>query len=572
MRLLFVPVLFIISLFHGKCAHTRSRTTSPIIRSCFRSSARLSTMFHLICAMLMIIILSCLPSRADCSQPHNNSVAHTNKSTGEELGVTIEGHAQEDVLSRSILNAKPTPLALASGRRLASDSSQICPIFSINNEDAKSSGTPSIDSHGNSSGTTLHNMCMCYNVESRDVFVECVLSSIDMINTTLNYLQQSHYTVRSLNIYKLANYPSESLPNYLFRTFTSISELHIGSTNLTKIGSEFTFAGLESSLQKLSFVNSGITSLSKSILSKLKHLNHLDIQANKINQLESYAFYGLPLVSLNLQNNLLESLHEYSFGGLENTLDELNLNNNRLGSFPLAALRRLRKLQTLRLQSNRIALIPDDGFTRLTMLETLDLQWNSLTHLNSRSFITMPKLRTLYCSNNQLTIVSDSSIFAQLYHLETLDLSWNRLRVVNLDGLSSIQTLDLSFNHLHDLRLQGMQGLRELFASNNNILHLSSATFLNTTALEALYLQHNSIQSIGYNTFHLLANLHVLDLSYNSLKKLPASMFKHSDRLVSLYLDYNYLTDSGLEPGIFQELVSVMVELPRQIGFVCLVC
>ncbi|XP_017489687.1 PREDICTED: TLR4 interactor with leucine rich repeats-like, partial [Rhagoletis zephyria] len=249
-----------------------------------------------------------------------------------------------------------------------------------------------------------------------------------------------------------------ALPESLFEAFSSISELHI-SSNFSQIGNDLTFAGLEESLRSLSFVNSQITTIPKSALSKLRQLQSLDIQANRIATLDSYAFYGLPLRTLNLQNNIIESLHEFAFGGLENTLEELSLIGNRLSNFPLFALRRLRKLLSLKLQSNLITQIPDDGFTRFTLLETLDLQSNAIRHLSSRSFITMPKLKTLYASNNLLTVVSDSSIFAQLHYLETLDLSLNRLRVVNLDGLESVRTLDLSYNHLHDLRLQGMLGL-----------------------------------------------------------------------------------------------------------------
>ena len=376
------------------------------------------------------------------------------------------------------------------------------------------------------------------------------------LRATLRHLQPHRSSVRSLSLYRLnQSRPMAALPESLFEAFSSISELHI-SSNFSQIGNDLTFAGLEESLRSLSFVNSQITTIPKSALSKLRQLQSLDIQANRIATLDSYAFYGLPLRTLNLQNNIIESLHEFAFGGLENTLEELSLIGNRLSNFPLFALRRLRKLLSLKLQSNLITQIPDDGFTRFTLLETLDLQSNAIRHLSSRSFITMPKLKTLYASNNLLTVVSDSSIFAQLHYLETLDLSLNRLRVVNLDGLESVRTLDLSYNHLHDLRLQGMLGLRELFASHNNILQLVNETFLNCSSLEVLYLQHNSIHSILYNAFHRLNELRVLDLSYNQLRQLHSALFKYTNQLQSLNLDHNLISDAGLESGIFQELVS----------------
>ena len=445
--------------------------------------------------------------------------------------------------------------------RVSNSSSSVSSESAQTADQSGSSADPSAAASSSSSPPSppagVRNPCRCYgSAESSGIFVECASASMGQLRATLRHLQPHRSSVRSLSLYRLnQSRPMAALPESLFEAFSSISELHI-SSNFSQIGNDLTFAGLEESLRSLSFVNSQITTIPKSALSKLRQLQSLDIQANRIATLDSYAFYGLPLRTLNLQNNIIESLHEFAFGGLENTLEELSLIGNRLSNFPLFALRRLRKLLSLKLQSNLITQIPDDGFTRFTLLETLDLQSNAIRHLSSRSFITMPKLKTLYASNNLLTVVSDSSIFAQLHYLETLDLSLNRLRVVNLDGLESVRTLDLSYNHLHDLRLQGMLGLRELFASHNNILQLVNETFLNCSSLEVLYLQHNSIHSILYNAFHRLNELRVLDLSYNQLRQLHSALFKYTNQLQSLNLDHNLISDAGLESGIFQELVS----------------
>ncbi|KAH7643426.1 hypothetical protein HUG17_10117 [Dermatophagoides farinae] len=452
---------------------------------------------------------------------------------------------------QSIMLARTLPLVQSYGDDNNS-TTPICPLY--------------IDSGGNGDDHN-HNMtlnpCHCYGSIIMGIFIECTGANIRQINHTLNHLRSSHSqqsksAVHSLSIYRLNTSSSTpSLPDHLFNSFTLINELHISSTNLTRIGTIQTYNGLEESLNSLSFVDSQISMIPKSTLSKLTRLKSLDLQSNHISNLDSYAFYGIPLRALNLQNNRIKNLQEFAFGGLENTLEELILNANLFEHFPLFALRRLRKLATLKLQNNQINQIPDDGFTRFTVLETLDLQSNHIRHLNSRSFMTMPKLKILYCSNNLLTVVSDSSIFQQLPLLETLDLSLNRLRVVNLDGLESIRTLDLSYNHLHDLRLQSLTGLRELFASNNNILQLVNETFMNTTNLEVLYLQHNAIHSINYNTFYHLQQLRILDLSFNQLRRLHQSLFKNTNLLQSLYLDNNLIDDMGIEPGIFQELVDL---------------
>jgi Leucine-rich repeat (LRR) protein len=345
-----------------------------------------------------------------------------------------------------------------------------------------------------------------------------------------------------------------SLPERLFSNFSGLQHLHISFTSLVNLSIE-TFQGLETTLKTLSVVNSKLKEIPQQALNKLKNLETLDLESNDMVEIDSYSLYGLPLVSLNLQSNKINTLLEFSFGGLENTLEELVLINNKLEQFPLQALRRLRKLQILKLQSNQISQIPDDGFTRFTVLTNLDLQSNRIDHLDSRSFITMPKLVSLSLSNNQLTILSDNSIFVHLIDLETLDLSLNNLRIVDLNNLSSLRTLDLSNNHLHDIQFHNLPNLKELFVSHNNILKLTNETFINTTSLSVLYLQHNAIHSISHNTFHSLHNLFTLDLSYNELKEIHSTLFKYSNKLQSLYLDNNLIVDTGLEAGTFQELV-----------------
>jgi len=265
----------------------------------------------------------------------------------------------------------------------------------------------------------------------------------------------------------------------------------------------------------------------------------LDLQSNAISEVEPYAFHGLPLVSLNLQSNLIHTLHESSFGGLDNSLVELVLIDNKLERFPLHALRRLKKLETLKLQSNRISEIPDDGYTQFAVLKNLDLQSNGFDHLDSRSFAITPNLVSLSMANNRLSVLSDSSILKDLIVLETLDLSHNNLRVINLNNLNALRTVDLSNNHLEDILFNNLPNLKEVFVSNNNILKLTNQTFHNSSSLSVIFLQFNDIQSIDFKTFHYLQQLLTLDLSSNQFKSIDPQLFKYNTRLQALYLDNN---------------------------------
>jgi Leucine-rich repeat (LRR) protein len=376
--------------------------------------------------------------------------------------------------------------------------------------------------------------CSCYALDN-GLLIDCKITAIYQMKDVLNLLISQ--PIKSFSVLSI-NQTLNSLPETLFQSFSSIEQMYISLPSLANLSVE-SLRGLETSLKTLSLVNSKLKAIPKTALAILKSLSTLDLESNLIQEVDAYAFHGIPLVSLNLQSNQINSLLEFSFGGLENTLVELILIDNKLERFPLHALRRLKRLETLKLQSNQISDIPDDGITRLSALKSLDLHSNQIHHLDTHSLVTTPRLVTLSVANNKLTVLSDGSAFEHLLDLETLDLSHNELQVVVLSQLKTLRSLDLSNNNLHDIRFQSLHNMKEVFLSNNNIQKLTNETFVNTSRLSVIFLQHNAIQSIDYNTFHNLHHLSTLDLSYNQLKAIDAQLLKHNTLLQSLYLDNN---------------------------------
>lgn len=61
-------------------------------------------------------------------------------------------------------------------------------------------------------------------------------------------------------------------------------------------------------------------------------------------------FYNFAQV--NLKGNLLENISDHAFWGLEETLMEIDLSENKLKTFPYSPLRQLRLLSSLNLVSN----------------------------------------------------------------------------------------------------------------------------------------------------------------------------------------------------------------------------
>ncbi|KAF8790032.1 Insulin-like growth factor-binding protein like [Argiope bruennichi] len=395
--------------------------------------------------------------------------------------------------------------------------------------------------------------CPCYQLED-GLFLECPNTGLEEIRATLALISAP---IKSLSIYHLD--PNVTvLPNGIFENVT-VYHLQISHTEIETI-QEHAFSGLEFTLDSLSLVNSKLKEIPQGSLNKLVTLRTLDFDSNLIESVESYALYGLLITSLNLQNNQIALLTEYAFGGLENTLEELILINNKLKQFPLNALRRLRNLKTLRLVWNEIEDIPDDGFTRFTSLQRVDLSSNKIKMLDERSFVTMPRLTSLSLYMNRLTTLNDT-VFVYLRELESLDVSHNSL--TSLAGrafshVKKLRTIDLSFNHLHSISsgaFHNLTHLREIFLTNNIIKKITNDTFFNTSQISVLFIPNNAITHIECGTFYHLHHLYQLQLSFNQLRDIHRSMFKNNRELRSLSLDNNLITE--LQPGTFQELVEL---------------
>lgn len=377
-------------------------------------------------------------------------------------------------------------------------------------------------------------MCSCYPMDS-GLLLDCKISAIYQMKQVLRLMISQ--PIKSFSVYSI-NDSLDSLPDKLFQNFSTIEQMYISLSSLVNISIE-TLEGLETSLRSLSLVNSKLKAIPKPALSILKSLTALDLGSNEIQEVDAYAFYGLPLVSLNLHSNLINSLLEFSFRGLENTLVELVLIDNRLERFPLQALRRLKSLEVLKLESNRISQLVDDVSTRISSLKILDLHSNQIHHLDSHSLKTTPKLVSLSVANNRLRDLSDASIFGHLLDLETLDLSYNQLTDVYLTNMKALRSLDLSNNSLKKLGLRNLFRVKEVFLSHNSLVKLTNRTFINCSSLSVIFMQHNSIESIDYNTFDSLDDLLTLDLSFNQLKSIDSALLKHNIKLQSLYLDNN---------------------------------
>lgn len=320
-------------------------------------------------------------------------------------------------------------------------------------------------------------------------------------------------------------------------------------------------------------------------VSKLRRLQHLNLQFNNIKDISGEALAGLSSLRVfNLSHNHLEILPEGLFAGSKE-LREIHLQNNNLYELPKGLFHRLEQLLVLDLSGNQLTShhIDNTTFSGLIRLIVLNLAHNALTRIDYRTFKELYFLQILNLRNNSIGHIEDNA-FLPLYNLHTLNLAENRLHTLGnklFNGLfvlskltlnnnlisviesnvfkncSDLKELDLSSNQLREVpeALQDLLVLRTLDLGENQITTFSNGSFRNLHQLTGLRLIDNRIGNITKGMFWDLPRLSVLNLAKNRIQSIERDSFVRNTELEAIRLDRNFLTDIN---GVFATLVSLL--------------
>ncbi|KAM0730480.1 Protein artichoke [Formica fusca] len=397
--------------------------------------------------------------------------------------------------------------------------------------------------------------CPCYNFENGGLFLECAGATEESLRNALSGVihaaGEEGALVQSLSVYELDRKVEELRPA-AFPTGSQIRHLQISHSAIREI-SEDAFERLSKSLESLALVSGRLPHVPQKAMATLSLLKALDLEANLVYELPSFSFYGLSLIKLNLKGNQIMKISEYAFAGLETTLKDLDLAENKIRVFPMTSLRRLEHLTSLRLAWNEVSQLPEDGYSRLIALNFLDLSSNNFKDIPLNCFRCCPSLKTLSLYYNAVESV-DKDAFISLIDLESIDLSHNKivfLDVATFRANQKLRSIDLSHNHIHYIRgvFSRLPELKELFLAENNILEIPAETFAGSTSLSVVYLQQNAIRRIDARGLVTLGQLAQLHLSGNYIEKVPRDFLEHCENLSTLSLDGNNIRE--LEVGTF---------------------
>ena len=320
-------------------------------------------------------------------------------------------------------------------------------------------------------------------------------------------------------------------------------------------------------------------------VSKLRRLQHLNLQHNNISELSSATLTGLnALRTLNLSYNHIDQIP----GGLFSSSKELReilLQNNELYELPKGVFHQLAQLLVLDLSKNLLTShhINNETFAGLIRLVILNLSHNSLTRLDSQTFKELYFLQVLNLRNNSIGYI-DENTFTPLYNLHELNLAENRLHTLNdklFNGLqvlskltlnnnlisivelnvfkncSDLKELDLSSNQLQDVpeALTDLSVLRTLDLGENQIVKFRAGAFKNLIQLNGLRLIDNQIENVTKGMFEDLPRLSVLNMAKNRIQSVERGSFDANKEIEAIRLDGNFVSDIN---GIFSGLSSLL--------------
>ncbi|XP_047467253.1 leucine-rich repeat transmembrane protein FLRT2 [Mugil cephalus] len=188
----------------------------------------------------------------------------------------------------------------------------------------------------------------------------------------------------------------------------------------------------------------------------------------------------------------------------------------------------------------------------------------TFVYCNERSLTSVPLgigegYKTLYLHNNQ---INNAGFPLELHHV------------------ASVETVYLYGNQLDEFPVNLPKNVRVLHLQENNIQTISRAALAQLLWLEELHLDDNSISTVGVEegAFREAVSLKMLFLTKNHLSSIPIGLpddlkelrldenriaviaeeaFRNVTRLERLLLDGNLLTDEGISPGTFQDLITL---------------
>ncbi|XP_038113193.1 chaoptin [Culex quinquefasciatus] len=288
----------------------------------------------------------------------------------------------------------------------------------------------------------------------------------------------------------------------------------------------------------------------------------INFDKNFIRTIPADAFRDLGVVHMVLAFNFIESVDDEAFATLENTLEYLDLERNRLLSVP-AAIGTLNRLRYLYLTSNELTSIDRLPGT----LKVLSLSGNNFTAIPVEGLANCTELSYLNMGYNKIAEIEENDFVGWGANLQTLLLRNNKITSINygaFNGLETIKEISLSFNDIHYVHPNVFDNI----SSTLKILELSFGIYREEYPMDALAvltelmwlgLDNNNLKVIPDDALSTLGQLTYVNFAFNRITVLPRSVFRMDvhKNLVEIDLSFNLI--ETLHTGTFANLELIQI-------------
>ena len=305
------------------------------------------------------------------------------------------------------------------------------------------------------------------------------------------------------------------LAENLFSGIRQLQELHLKGNKIEEI--DFSLKDNLNYLKLLDLSWNSITNyLTNSSLYGLSSIEILHLGSNKIKSLNGCLINLKHLKHLDVSSNQIENLNNDEFVNINN-LAHLNLNNNLLKHID-TNLSSLLRLQNLCLSNTSLNDIFRLNLELFELLEYLDLSLNNLKSIPQNTFLKTTSLKYLNLKHNRL---DDFSFLANLYSsLHEIDLGFNQVDIsyVVCNDVKIVRIQNTSVNSLDDLQIDISMGIEYLDLSWNNLKQIPTYKLSEN-------LDDDKVK------YYFGENLKFVDLSYNQITMINNSLFVEKSKL-----------------------------------------
>lgn len=257
---------------------------------------------------------------------------------------------------------------------------------------------------------------------------------------------------------------------------------------------------------------------------------------NLLSEVPDGAFENLAVRYINLGSNYINKLGESVFSELQDSIQQIDLRDNRLIAEEVLYIQNLPVLETLFLGYNLITSLDNGQFVGLTSLSLLDLEYNELVLLGSSYTENVPTITTLNLYGNSLLYIEPDA----------------------MDHLTTLQLLEFGANDLERIPTEALQGLtdiRDISLWSNAISEVGEDDLAALSpTLTQLTLGGNPITELPETVFRDVPNLTRLNLAIMTLTDLPDRIFENMTSLFDVAIYQNSFTEL---PNAFQNLPSL---------------